>query len=78
MRASVLLLLGIVPNDLIVRLRSISGKASSALGRVFCSLQSKQVLPEPNKQRSDDQNCKGGETEAKPGKRTLAIGLSRS
>jgi hypothetical protein len=78
MGASILLLLGIVPNDLVVRLCSVSGKAGSALGQVFCSLQSKQVLPEPNKQGSDDQNRKGREAEAKPGKRTSAIGLSRS
>jgi hypothetical protein len=57
--ASVLLLLSLVPSDLVIRLRSVSGKANLALGQILCGLQSKQVLPEPNKKGSDDQNRKG-------------------
>jgi hypothetical protein len=56
---SVLHLLSFVLNDLIIRFGSVSGKAGLMLGRILRSLQGKQVLPGPSKQRSGDQNCKG-------------------
>jgi hypothetical protein len=49
--ASILHLLSLVPND----------KAGLTLGRILRSLQGKQVLPRPSKQRSGDQSCKGEE-----------------
>jgi hypothetical protein len=47
--AGSLILLGIVPNDLIIRLHPVGGKAGLTQGRVLCGLQSKQVLPELDK-----------------------------
>jgi hypothetical protein len=47
--ASILHLLSIVPDDLVIRLRSVSGKASPALGRILRGLQGEQVLPGPSR-----------------------------
>jgi hypothetical protein len=76
--ASILCLLSIVPDDLIIGLRSVSGKAGPVLGQILRSLQGEQILLGPSRQRSDDRNHKGGATGAKSGKLTSAIGLPRS
>jgi hypothetical protein len=47
--ASILHLLSIILDDLIIRLRSVSGKAGPALGQILRGLQGKQVLPGPSR-----------------------------
>jgi hypothetical protein len=49
MGAGILVLLGIIPNDLVVRLCPVGSKAGLTQGQVLYGLQSKQVLPEPDK-----------------------------
>jgi hypothetical protein len=61
LRASILRLLGLIPDNFIIRFGSIGGKASLTLSQILCRLQSEQVLPEPSSQRLVDQSCKGGE-----------------
>jgi hypothetical protein len=45
--AGILVLLGVIPNNLVVRICPVDGKAGLTQGQVLCSLQSKQVLPKP-------------------------------
>jgi hypothetical protein len=52
--ASILRLLGLVPDDLSVRLLSVGGKAGSSLGGILRSLQGEQFLSKPSRQRSGD------------------------
>jgi hypothetical protein len=78
--ASILRLLSIVPDDLIIGLCSVSGKAGPALGRILRGLQGEQILlgQVDKGQVIGTGKGGGGATGAKSGKLTSAIGLPRS
>jgi hypothetical protein len=47
--AGVIVFLAIIPNDLVIWVHLIGSEAGQARGRILHGLQSKQVLPEPDR-----------------------------
>jgi hypothetical protein len=76
--ASVLHLLSFVPNDLVIRFCSVSGKAGPALAEFSAVCRANKFCPGQVRRGQMIRVAKGGKTKTKPGKLTSAIGLSRS